>query len=48
MNLNTKSCVMCIQGNPETSLEYLQSVAKEVTEKIREICGGESTILHAG
>jgi len=48
ITLNTQNCVMCIQGNPLTSVEYVKECAVETGDKIISVCGGSYSILHCG
>jgi DNA/RNA-binding domain of Phe-tRNA-synthetase-like protein len=45
---DTQSCAICVQGNPETSLEKLQEVAQEMAAEIVERCGGQWRLVFAG
>lgn len=48
VSTDTQSCAMCIQGNPQTSLEDLQRVAEQMAAEIVERCGGQWRLVHAG
>jgi len=46
ITLNTQNCIMCFQGNPLTTIDYVKESAIETAEKIVSVCGGYYNILY--
>jgi DNA/RNA-binding domain of Phe-tRNA-synthetase-like protein len=46
ITLSTKECVLCLQGNPYVTLQYLEDIAKELGDKITKSCGGSFSVIH--
>lgn len=45
----TKACFFTVQGNSETSFDYIERAASELIELSKKYCGGQETILaHVG
>jgi len=47
VTLETKTCFYIIQGNPNTSLDYLMAAMHKLVEITKGYCGGEETLLWA-
>lgn len=45
VNINTKDIFLIIEGNENTSIEYVQQAAEEVCKLITKYCGGEFAFL---
>jgi len=41
----TQACLLIIQGNPNTTIEQIDSTAEELVELIKEYCGGDAEVM---
>jgi DNA/RNA-binding domain of Phe-tRNA-synthetase-like protein len=42
---STRSCLLIVQGNPNTTIEQIDSTTEELVDLIKEYCGGDAEVM---